>query len=316
MSFLHEAYPLPPRGDQLAESAAPSGAAISAPPGSEDCTHVPHALEQALRTTVQGNITLRRLKFACLEKYLQHGQPPLSIQLFDQPLTDVHTGQPVTDHARVDYVDHDAPDDGVYMHITTFDHGGRMQNWTDTERYLIIASHEVWHLDYIRVNQRRGLLHTDGCFGVYRACHFKHFDAEFRARIEYSLLYGTPLATPKSSWLDRYALLFEIMQRLWHPNKDEKTRVRNIKRAVRKSANKTYHDHPDFQAFRDDIIAAGDTTRGMDRCREIYEETIDDLVWYQERLDKWLDEAPRERAREIIRDKRQYYRDDHFKLVP
>lgn len=84
----------------------------------------------------------------------------------------------------------------------------RMLDWSSNELINIVGVHESFH-----IRPRGKKIEAIDCPTLFAKCHFLVIQEEFKARIEYSLVYPAG-SVSKSGWLENYQIYFDICWRL------------------------------------------------------------------------------------------------------
>lgn len=169
-----------------------------------DCDLFPEDMELALNKTPMGIEAKNHLMQACETKYLygrKKNKTKLNITIQDYKFQD-GSGNELSDYAQTQ------PPIGFekkWNLIVSTDNDERATNWNLDEKLNIIAVHESNHIIF---NEELGALSTDFVGGNFTEGHIKHISEEFKARLEYSIIYSE--SDPKVNWIKSYFRWFTL----------------------------------------------------------------------------------------------------------
>lgn len=310
MSFLNEAFPAV---DQ--NSAKLTSALIDNWRDNMACSvQVGANLSNALKMTPYGMTAYQK---AC--RAMKSYSPMLNINVTAILIVDPNTGLGIPDKGLT----YDAGD-SIIMNISTFN-GPRIDgtldrffSWSPNEILNIVGVHEI---DHLVLDSETKELSTDGIECIYCKGHKLVIGREFKARLQFSLMY--PAASRgKNSWLSNYAFYFEVMHRLLHPEDDSEKLISQAFKDSRKRQKRmeNFEASIEFQNFVNNILTAGVFTNGLKRLFKYYNTVIYELenrfesfASHDDALFTNLEEV---RVQNIVDNMQQYLLDEEFNLIP
>lgn len=178
-----------------------------------DCDIIPTEMELALNKTPMGLKAKEYLLNACDEKYLQNGKKSrLEVQIQNDLLLD-EEGYEHNANAQTIALNKKKWLIEVTLADTIPEKHHRTKNWSKEEKLSIITIHEKVHLLF----NTDGTLSGDNVKGNWTLGHSYHMSEEFKARLEYSLLYPNKSNT-KSEWINAYFWWFSVYDIVFNEN--------------------------------------------------------------------------------------------------
>jgi hypothetical protein len=309
MSYLNEAYPKVIENSSTKSAIIPENwrekLGCSAMIGSN--------LANALTMTPYGMIAYQRLCRA-----VTNYTPNLQINLLQNRIIDPNNNIAI-DAKGLTYDNGDS----IIINISTFNgntingKADRFKSWTPIEILNIVGFHEADHLVLDRDNST---LTTDGVEAVYCKLHKQIIGREFKARIQFSLLYPN-LSTTKEVWLSNYAFYFEIMYRLLHPKNTEKE-IENKFNRSRKSLKKKlkFENSKEFKDFISEIKASNNFENGYTILKKYYKIVLTELESrfkaFSENDDATIDYSVINQLSTIKSNLGDYLNDEKFTFIP
>ena len=270
-------------------------------------------LSNALTMTPYGMIAFQR---AC--RALRSYSPTLTINVTTNRIVDPNTLTPI-DAKGLTY---DAGD-SIIVNVSTFNgtridgQRDRFFSWSPNELLNIAGYHEI---DHLVLDSDSKSLSTDGIECVFCKNHKRVIGREFKARIQFSLIYPA-VSTVKGIWLSNYAYYFEVMYRLLHPKDDDEKEVSESYKKSRKRYTKRakFEASTEFADFRTKIKTEDLFVNGYRILSKYYKSVLNELESrfksFSRNSDANYSNAETIQVKNIVKELKDYLADENFDLI-
>jgi len=267
----------------------------------------------ALKMTPYG---MKAFQTVC--RALQNYTPPLVFNVTDDRIVDPNDGNAINDQGLTF-----EGANSIICNLSTFNGltlegtRDRFFDWSPPELLNIVGYHEI---DHLILNTKTRVLSTDDIECVFCTAHKEVISREFKARIQFSLLYPT-ISTTKHNWLNGYAFYFEVMYRLIHPiGALEKAVARSYDRSKGRTRRMRVFEASDqFLVFLQNIRDNAIYVNGLNTLFKYYNSTVYEL---ENRFESFISNEDANytpqvvsQVKSIIDDLQNYIQDQNFDLI-